>query len=216
MNNYKDLDKSKNFKYQDKSVRFWQITGIVLSSQKHSETYLSLSGGGGYVSQGSGIVSPSTLHSTIQTIHEFWIKCKDGTEVPVVIGVDIPLMVGQKITLLSCGNVGKNNGWYTALINHSAKLHWYIKDPIELVKPLNLINEYNWAVITFALAFIIHITVCAIILIAGNHIDFGFALIFSGAYLVYGFVSFFAKVIKIGNSLESHIINIVNWTYNNL
>jgi hypothetical protein len=137
----------ETFSHRGKDIEFWCVTGEVLGSNKYSETYVSSSGGGGYVGgyvgphggNVSGHVSSPTIHSSTVTNHEFWIKTEDGLEKDIkLVDIDIPLRAGQKITLILAGRKGEDNAWYSILVNHSAGKHWFIKSPEELNEKLKL------------------------------------------------------------------------------
>jgi len=119
----------ESFIYKNKEVSFSSVTGIVLGGQeKRSETHVSSSGGGGYVGKHGGHVSAPTIHSSVTTKHEFWIKLEDGTEKPIQLsGCDIPLKEGHKITLVSVNKSKRNYEFYTFLVNHNSKETYDIK-----------------------------------------------------------------------------------------
>lgn len=129
----------KDFVHGKNNVEFRTVTGEVLGSDKYSETQISSSGGGGYVSTHGGHVSAPRIHSSSVTNHEFWIKTEDGLEKDVQLrGVDIPLRPGQKITLISAGRKGAEKAWYSVLVNHSAGRYWFINNADSLNKKLKL------------------------------------------------------------------------------
>lgn len=131
-----------DFRHRRKNVVFWSVTGEVLGSNKYSETRISSSGGGGYVSGSgdhvSGYISAPTIHSRSITNHEFWIRTEDGFEEGIKFrNTDIPLRPGQKITLISAGR-DKSWGWYTILVNHSANRHYFMANAERLNQLLKL------------------------------------------------------------------------------
>ena len=81
----------------------------------------------------------SNTFSTSITNHQFWIRTEDGEEQPIHLrGVDIPLRVGQKITLISASRKGAKDGWISILVNHSAGRHWFVKNAIGLNRQLSI------------------------------------------------------------------------------
>ena len=107
-------------------LKFWTITGEVISSAKRSDTYVSGSTSG-YNGQVYGNVS-----SNVVVAHEFWLRKPDGTEEEIQItGYDIPLREGQKVTMLLAHPEGETNSKYVALINHSAGKYWMLDKSIE-------------------------------------------------------------------------------------
>jgi len=121
----------ENFTWHNGKVfNFWRRTGEVISTNKMSETHISSSGGGGHVDpQYGGHVAAAQISSTVITTHEFWLKEEDGTERAVQLrGKNIPLAVGQKVTLIAGSVLGEDQGYYVVLYNHNAKKHWLIQD----------------------------------------------------------------------------------------
>ncbi|MDI1299549.1 hypothetical protein [Methylotenera sp.] len=127
----------ENFTWQHKKIEFSKQTGEVFSNHKFSETHVSSSGGGGYVdAQYGGNVAAASVHSTVTTVHEFWIKDEAGKQHAINLrGKDIPLAVGQKVTLVLAGFVGKDR-YYASLFNHDAERHWQILGGAELINLL--------------------------------------------------------------------------------
>ena len=91
----------RSFTHKKNTIDFWQVTGEVLSHDKHSETHVSSYGGGGYVGPQGGHISPAIVSSTVTNKQDIWIKADDGQELSLhLTGVDVPLRAGQKITVL--------------------------------------------------------------------------------------------------------------------
>ena len=121
----------ENFTWHNgKEFEFWALTGEVLSTNKLNETHVSSSGGGGHVDpQYGGHVAAAQVSSVVITTHEFWLKEEDGTEQAVQLrGKNIPLAVGQKVTLIAGSVLGEDQGYYVVLYNHNAKKHWLIQN----------------------------------------------------------------------------------------
>lgn len=149
----------EDFKHRRKKLEFWSLTGEVLGSNKYSKTQVwsSGGGGGGYVHPQHGgtiNVSAPQVHSRSITHHEFWIKTPDGGEHSIqLVDSDIPLREGQKVTLISCGRKGKGSAYYTILVNHSARKHWFIRTASDLVRLLKL--ERNTVLLSVILLFLV-------------------------------------------------------------
>lgn len=123
----------KPFTYGQRKLVFWSEAGTVLSQNKYSESHLSVTNGRTYVDNNQVSVQSPRIHSTVTTKHEFWIRLKDGTEKSCkLVNKDIPLRVGQDITLIGVAWEGVEEGYYCALINHNAKKHWSLYDADEL------------------------------------------------------------------------------------
>lgn len=187
----------EDFNYRGKTVVFWETTGIVLGTDKYSETHISSSGGGGYVGPHGGHVSGPTVSSRTVTNHEFWIKKEDGSEQDIQLrGVDIPLRPGQKITIISSKLKDANSGWYTALVNHNAKKYWQVSNSKELNQLLRL------EVVTFK-SLLIAITLLPLVYFLSHSVPA--ALSAATAFIIYRFFLKNYRMNKIHKSLNSHI-----------
>jgi hypothetical protein len=151
----------ESFKYKDKEIKFWRVTGEVIGQNKYSETHISSSGGGGVVTNRGGYVGAPQVHSRAITNHEFWIKKDDGSEMSVQLSdVDIPLREGHKISLIGSRPSDKKvKGQWAVLVNHSEGKHRFINKGADLnmsfkiagVTGLSvLISAVIWFVIIFA------------------------------------------------------------------
>lgn len=175
-----------------KKVKFWTITGEVISSAKRSDTYVSGSTSG-YNGQVYGDVN-----SNVVVAHEFWLRKPDGTEEEVQLhGHDIPLREGQKVTMLLARPDGRKRGFYVALINHTAGKYWLLEDnAIEIVDDLQETHLggflqvvfgslFLWSVYGFVLVW--PFTLLVMLLTWGNTKNplFGPLIFLGGVYMVY-------------------------------
>jgi len=111
----------------NRTVEFTLLTGVVTSSQKHAETHVSSSGGGGYMHKGSGFVSAPVVTSRIITKHEFWVHTEDDQDIPVNLSnVNVSVAEGHKVSLITASVAGLGGAPLVLLINHNAKGHWFI------------------------------------------------------------------------------------------
>jgi len=111
----------------NRQVEFSGVTGTVISSQKHSETHVRSSGGGGYIHQGSGHVSAPTITSHVVTKHEFWVRTENGRDVPVNLSnVPVSVAEGQTVSLVSGSVSGLSAAPIVLIVNHNAGAHWFI------------------------------------------------------------------------------------------
>lgn len=202
-----------DFNYNGSSLHFWKVTGEVVSTQKHSETHVSSSGGGGYVNQGSGYISAPTVHSRAVTQHEFWLKTEDGREVSVKLsGFDIPLREGQKVTLISAGRPGENSGWYSVLVNHNAGEHWFLN------KAESLNQKLRFAPLKIAPAFSgVPAVIVAVILafVTWRTNSTFLAFVIGGAYLLYAAIKGQSKVRETQQRLDAHLERLAQFAYSN-
>ena len=91
------------------SIELSSLSGVVLASDKSSETRIEATGG--------GALGAPRLSSSVIAMHEFWIRASDGTEHSVSLNTSkIPLRIGQDVTILMAGP----EKTYIALINHSS------------------------------------------------------------------------------------------------
>ena len=147
------------------SVEFFAFHGRVIDSDKVSETHVSSSGGDVWTdANGNAHSTPLTVSSTSVTNHDFWIMTDDGKEQNIkLIGHDVPLRVGQRITVLYAQIEGGETGWPAAIINHNAKKHWYLYSGKKLNKYIDffpatlfemlLYNELTICVSLFGVIF---------------------------------------------------------------
>lgn len=111
----------------NRTVEFTLLTGAVTSSQKHAETHVRSSGGGGFLHKGTGYVSAPVVTSRIVTKHEFWLHTDDDRDIPVNLSnVHVSVAEGHKVSLVSAKVSGLDNAPLVLLINHNAKGHWFI------------------------------------------------------------------------------------------
>lgn len=124
-----------SFKYKNKEVVFWSVTGEVIGQNKYSETHISSSGGGGQVINGSGFVKAPEINTETIENHEFWIRKPNGTEKSIkLVDANIPLRIGQKITLISAGLKDKDTGYHVVLVNHNANSHWFVNNLVNITE----------------------------------------------------------------------------------
>jgi hypothetical protein len=111
----------------NRTVEFTLLTGAVTSSQKHAETHVSSSGGGGFLHKGTGFVNAPVVRSHIVTKHEFWVHTDDGRDIPVNLSnVHVSVAEGHRVSLISAKVPDMDNAPLVLLINHNAKGHWFI------------------------------------------------------------------------------------------
>lgn len=88
------------------------------------------------------------------------MKSDTGEELPIkVSGKDIPLRVGQNITVFYVGWKAKKNGWGSVLLNRSAQRYWFINNVDELSELLDEqlggSDRYFWFLVFIGFAFVI-------------------------------------------------------------
>ena len=200
----------ENFKYLDKEIEFYQVTGTVLNNDKYSKTHVSSSGGGGYVSQYGGHVSAPQVTSSTTTHQEIWIKSESGAEESLqLVGFDIPLRPGHKITLISAGNKDSDRCWNTILVNQITKKHWLLKNAADLnglleieqpsIKSVSITISISWLI--GWLAYIIGFP--------------GYGM-YGVAFIIYRGGLRFYKITVLGKALTLHFENIAQQAYQKL
>ncbi len=93
-------------------------TGIVESVKDWSETHVHSSGGGGYLSEGTGHISAPTVTSSSVHRQVFFLKREDGTQTEydtTLIGV----AAGHRVTVVSGAKKGKDVGHSLGFFNHT-------------------------------------------------------------------------------------------------
>lgn len=133
----------ENLNYEGKEFEFWGLTGVVLSSEKRTETTAHQTQGRvNTYGNNLDVTMPTTTFSSVLK-HDFWIKKEDGTEESIHIGgVDIPLRSGQEVTLIYTSEKKEKHGYQSFFVNHSAGKFWVINDAEELTKKLNVFNFF--------------------------------------------------------------------------
>ncbi|WP_075185084.1 hypothetical protein [Teredinibacter haidensis] len=194
----------ENFKHRKIEVVFKSITGEVLGQNKYSETHVSSSGGGGYIDKHGGHVDAPQIHSKSVTNHEFWIRKQDGTEENVQLkGHDIPLRAGQIITLISAFTNEKRKPYYSVLVNHNAKKHWFI----------NKANELNRF-------FCIDVFSGKSLVLAGGLwwgvaylLSAEFGAIAAGIFLLYRLITKFPRMSRLEKELDAYLESLAQKAY---
>jgi hypothetical protein len=138
----------------NRTVEFSLLTGAVISSQKHSETHVSSSGGGGYLHKGSGYVSAPVVTSRIVTKHEFWIRKEDGQDVPVnLTNANVSVAEGQTVSLVLASVSGLEGAPPVLIINHNAKGHWFIPPSTAFINAMHEPMKLWPVIVTVVLLF---------------------------------------------------------------
>lgn len=211
-----------NFVYGKTTVEFSILTGEVMSSDKYSETHVHGGGGGGYVTTGAlghvhGSTSPVRISSTVDRTHEFWLRAGDGTEHAVRLAHhDIPLRAGQKVSLISFRSAGASNGWYSALVNHSAGRHWHLFRGQGINKKLG-VERYTGMSILIAAGIYLLINTVLVSPLFLLFAKMGWtsaaaamggislvAVVLAIAYVIYRFFRRSGRIAKVGARLDEH------------
>ncbi len=133
----------ENLNYEGKEFEFWGKTGVVLSSEKRTETTAHQTAGRvNTYGKNIDVTMPTTQFESVLK-HEFWIKKEDGTEESIRLnGIDIPLRPGQTVTIVYAAEKGKS-GCEGVFVNHSAGKFWCINDAGEIIKNLKVFNYFG-------------------------------------------------------------------------
>lgn len=199
-----------DFTYQGKTVEFLPVTGEVISNDKYSETQIRSSGGGGHVGTHGGYVSAPTIHSSNITNHEFWIKTPEGLEIDITFrGFDIPLRVGQKVTVIAAGIKGRGNGFPSLFVNHSAGRHWFLLSANELNDKLRLEvvtgkSLFNTTIIALVIGFV------PVALVPNLEV---LSLGVAAAFVLYKIAMKMIKASDLNKLLDKHLENIALSSY---
>ena len=170
----------ESFNYKGKEIQFWEITGEVMSSSKHSETQVWSSGGGGSVGPQGGYVAAATVHSKAITNHEFWLLTADGKEKVIQLkDVDIPIREGQKITLIAAQEKDSETAYYSVLVNHNAEKYYIIQS----AEKLNELFKIFTGFMSFKGFFIVFLISLLISFTSDHPFELFFWLFFPGWFL---------------------------------
>jgi hypothetical protein len=99
------------------------ISGIVVDSQKHTQTHVYSEGGGGRVGATGGTIKAPQVKSYNTTKHDIFLKLNTDQEVHVSFELDnIAVRNGHRITLLAVFHFDKDTGCYARLYNHTTEI----------------------------------------------------------------------------------------------
>lgn len=112
----------------DNTFCFSHYSGEILDSQKRTETRVSSQVG----------YSGPIISSTVDTVHEMWIKQDDGREIAIKAYDDVPLRVGQRVTVICTELKGAKNYIHSALLNHATGENRFLCSAEALVDYLGL------------------------------------------------------------------------------
>lgn len=171
------------FRIGKAEINFTVVTGVILDSNKYSETHISSSGGGGHVGRDGGYVDAPQIHSQVLTHHEFWVQLPDGREWPIkLVNADMPLRTGQNVTLVY-GGIGRKEGYLLMLMNHNSGQHWLFSEK-ELVKTAIPWSKFwiSWLAIIVIIMVIPNIAIKPLLPMGSVFLFFVSAWVFSGIY----------------------------------
>jgi hypothetical protein len=133
------------FKHYDTELNFRAVTAEVIDSSKKVTTNLFASSNAGDGS-GDGFLGAdshgsTTVFTSTQTFHTFWIRNGDIEESFVVDDDAIPLRKGQLLTLIAVGRPGQDIGVMCALYNHNTQTGYYVLTPEVINEHLRIYTE---------------------------------------------------------------------------
>lgn len=216
----------EDFIYRKKVLEFRDQTGEVMGTNKYSETRVSSSGGGGTVSgyigphggSVNGNISAPEITSTVTTKHEFWIRTDDGKEVAIKLtDVDIPLRVGQVITMVSVHKKGGKRGFYCLLVNHNAEKHFFITSGRE-INGLFKINGYGILHLLVALAVFFGDEMALAVFYGADmmvFLDMTSSFIATGVFLCFAWTMRFFRRRAMGKKIHQHLERIAQAIHQN-
>jgi len=121
------------------NLQFSKETGEIISSNKHSETHVSSSGGGGFVGRHGGHISAPQVRSTTSEKHEIWIKKEDGSEQSFSLTNEgISVREGQKVSFVYVQEDGAETAWRCLFVNHTGKEFKVLDNAPTLTKLMKL------------------------------------------------------------------------------
>ena len=196
----------ETFKTDMENVEFFTVHGRVIDSNKVSETHVSSSGGDVWTdANGNTHSTPLSVSSRSVTNHDFWIMTDDGEERNVkLIDHDVPLRIGQRITMLYASREGTNTGSPAALINHTAGNHWLLN------KAGALNQDIGFYPVSSLMLFLLKPMTIAISIVFGGWIAMLLGPL--GIFLIMGIVihlwsvwKFASRINKVVDGLDAHI-----------
>lgn len=194
-------------------LKFWDVTGDVISTQKRSETHISSSASTAYIQNGSGYINTPAINSSVSTNHEFWLKSDDGQEIPVRIsGADIPLREEQKVTVIYAAKPNEEMGYPAIVVNHSANKHWlpYAADELNLLLGLSRpMRAHLLLIVVIYIASLFFVALTDLTKIFGIFTILWVPFIGPIAYIVY----VDTKRKKLNTAISSHLENLAQTAY---
>ncbi|MDT8999564.1 hypothetical protein RQP53_09835 [Paucibacter sp. APW11] len=122
------------------------IEGEVVSQQKWSETQIRATGGGGYINQGSGLISDVQLSTSSSEQLEFWVRSDDGKETAFRLAdTGLALRAGQRVRIARGGKLGSKPG--TPLLTQnfaSGETHALVPDWLNWAMAQGLLRRPLW------------------------------------------------------------------------
>ena len=118
----------------------WTISGTVISNHIKSETHVTSSGGGGYVSDtGPSYIRAPSIHSYNSHEQEMWLLLANGEQKNIRLHeTDLPAIAGQRVSFILAGRPDRDMGYYMRFVNHDARKWWSIQKGAWLVDKHNL------------------------------------------------------------------------------
>ena len=134
------------FKYQDREISFSILRGKVINHEKMYSPEL---------------YSNADRFEVANNIsQDIWLLKEDGTEVSVrVNNQNIPIRVGQFVSILTITNIQNNNKSVRAFIlNHNAKEHWHLtqKSELSVEYPRYDCGLFGWLIIIAAFVMVFY------------------------------------------------------------
>ena len=103
-----------------KEYQIYSVTGKVLDAQKHYETRVTGSGGGGYTNQGTGYTAPVSISSTTVVHDNIFLMDAAGKEHAIQLqNFNVVSRAGNSLTAVWAIKKNKKRGQYIAIFNHT-------------------------------------------------------------------------------------------------
>lgn len=103
------------------------LSGIVVASQKHTQTHLYSEGGGGRVGPTGGHIKAPQVKSYNTTTHDLFVRLADGRELTASFPFDdIAVRQGNAITLVAVYRADTDAGYYARLFNNDTRLMYTV------------------------------------------------------------------------------------------
>lgn len=199
----------EDLNYEGKGFEFWGQTGVVLSSEKRTETTAHQTAGRvNSYGKNIDVSMPTTTFSSVLK-HDFWIKKKDGAEEAIHIsGIDIPLRPEQEVTMIYAAEKGKG-GCQAVFVNHSAGKSWFINNSGELFNRLNVFESLDKSiVIALVVGGVIGYPVGSFIFDLDGGSEIAFACWIAVGVLSYRRIVGFRKKLKFKKLLDAHLASL--------
>ena len=139
----------------NKDYGIYQKSGKIIETNKHNETRIYGSSGGGYIHQGSGTINPTQIHSQTIVHDQFFILDPNGQEHAITLSNwNLNLRAGHHIQLIWLIAPNKKYGPYVSIHNQTLHTVDYNNNQVMAIAKQHYVKSFWFAMLA---AFILTI-----------------------------------------------------------